>query len=100
VINLSEATKNQGRTATTVNTVTRLYWSTNSTLDASDEPLGQRIVPPLAAGATSAVSTSLRIPLTAVPGIYYIIAKADADDSVVEASETNNTKYMAVRVSP
>jgi len=100
VINLSEATRNQGSRATTVNTVTRFYLSKDSTYDASDVRIGERVVGPLAAGATSSAVSSLRIPPAAVAGIYYIIAKADADNSVAEASETNNTKYMAVRVSP
>jgi subtilase family serine protease len=101
VINLSEATRNQGSRATTVNTVARFYWSTNSTLDASDVPLGERVVGSLAAGATSGpVSTSVTISSTAAPGTYYIVAKADADNAVTEASDTNNTRYLAVRVSP
>ncbi len=101
MINLSEATRNQGSRATTVNTVTRFYWSINSTLDASDVPLGERAVGSLAAGATSGpVSTSVTIPSTAAPGIYYIVAKADADNAVTEASDTNNTRYLVVRVSP
>jgi len=101
VISLSEATRNQGRAATTFNTVTGYYLSKDSMLDASDVFLGERPVPPLAAGATSGpVSTSVTIPPTAASGIYYIISEADAGNAVAEASETNNTKYMAVRVSP
>jgi hypothetical protein len=101
VISLSEATKNQRSVATTVNTVTRFYWSTNATYDGSDVQLGQRTVGPLAAGGTSGpVSTSVTIPSTAVSGTYYIIAVADATNVVAETSETNNTKYITVNISP
>jgi len=98
VITLFEATKNQGSRATTVNTVTRFYWSTNSTYDASDVRLGQRTVGPLTAGAISVAVTSVMIPATVVSGTYYIITKADADNAVVETSETNNTKYITVKI--
>jgi subtilase family serine protease len=99
VINLSEATKNQGSGATMVNTVTRFYWSTNTTYNASDVPLGERTVGPLAAGETSGpVDTSVTIPPTAVTGTYYIIAWPDADKSVAETSETNNRKYIKVKI--
>ena len=40
VISLSEATRNQGRAATTFNTVTGYYLSKDSMLDASDVFLG------------------------------------------------------------
>ncbi len=101
MINLSEATRNQGSRATTVNTVTRFYLSIDSNYDASDVPLGERTVGPLAAGATSGpVSTLVTIPSTAVAGTCYIIVKADADNAVAEASDSNNTKYLTVRVSP
>jgi hypothetical protein len=98
-INLSEATKNQGSGATTVNTMTRFYWSTNTTYNASDIPLGERTVGPLAAEETlGPVDTLVTIPPTAATGTYYIIAKADADKSVAETSETNNTKYIKVKI--
>jgi len=101
VITLSEATKNQGSRATTVNTVTRFYWSTNSTYEAGDVLLGQRTVGPLTAEAISGpVSTSVKIPTMAVSGTYYIIAVADSTNVVAEASETDNTKYITVNVSP
>jgi len=57
-------------------------------------------VGPLGAGATSGpVKTSVTIPPSAVPGTYYIIARADADNSVKETSEINR-KYIKVTVSP
>jgi heme/copper-type cytochrome/quinol oxidase subunit 2 len=101
VINLSEATQNQGNGATTVNTVTRFYWSTNTTYNGLDMMLGQRTVEPLAAGEISGpVDTLVMIPSTAVAGTYYIIAWADTDKSISETLETNNTKYITVKIRP
>jgi alpha-tubulin suppressor-like RCC1 family protein len=97
---VSETTRNQGSVATTGTTVTRFYWSTNTTFDASDSPLNEHIVGVLGAGATSGVvNTSVTIPATANAGTYYIIALADAGTSESETSETNNTRYRAVNVS-
>ena len=99
VISVSDTTKNQATVATGGSTVTRFYWSTNSTYDASDVPLGQRTVGPLAAGTSSGpVSTPVTIPSTATAGNYYIIARADADNSETETSETNNTRFLTVGI--
>jgi subtilase family serine protease len=78
---------------------TRYYLSKNSILDALDPLLtAVRPIPSLAAGAFSSGSTSVMIPADTVPGLYYVIAKADSDQSVAESSETNNTRTRAVQV--
>jgi hypothetical protein len=102
MISLSEATKNQGSVATTVDTVTKFYWSKDATYDGSDVLLGQRTVGPLAAGGISGpVSTSVTVPTSAVSGTFYhILAIADADNAVAETNETNNKKLLPVRISP
>ena len=98
-ITLSETTRNQGTGATAVNTVTRVYWSTNSTYDAADVPLAQRTIAPLAAGASNGpVNVTVTIPSTATSGTYYLIASADADGAVAETLETNNTRSTSVMV--
>ena len=72
--------------------VVRFYVSTNLTLDAGDIPLAAtRSVSSLAPGATSAGSSTITIPAGTVPGSYYLLAKADADGTVDETVETNNT---------
>jgi len=99
VISVLEATKNQGSAATPGSSVTRFYWSTNSTYDAADTPLAYRSVEPLAAGATSGpASTVMTVPMVGSGGMYYIIARADADQSVSETLENNNTRATAVRI--
>jgi uncharacterized membrane protein len=99
VINIAETTRNQGTDATMGNTVTRFYWSTNSTYDAADVALAERVVGPLGAGASSGpVNTSITIPSNATAGTYYIIARADANTSVIETSEINNTRSSSIGI--
>ena len=44
--------------------------------------LGSRTVPDLDAGAASSGSTTVTIPSGVAPGLYYLIARADADNAV------------------
>ena len=99
-ISLSETTKNQGGPAAA--STTRYYLSTNSTFDAGDTALGSRIVPVLAAGASSPAPPGfqLTIPPGAATGNFYIIARADADGQMPESNESNNTKATAIHIGP
>ena len=97
---VSDTTKNQGAGAVAAS-VTRFYLSSNSLLDVSDTLLpGSRSVPNLAAGASSSGSTTLVLPSTLTTGNYYVIAKADADNAVVESQEANNTFARSIAVGP
>jgi subtilase family serine protease len=98
-VTIAETTKNGGGGAAGA-TVTRFYFSTDTTIDASDQMIGVRNVPALAANATSAGSTSVTIPASAPTGSYYIIAKADADNAVVETVETNNNGQTTLKIGP
>jgi subtilase family serine protease len=81
-------------------TTTRFYLSSNTTLDAGDVPLAAaRPVPALAPAASSTGSTSVTIPAGTSAARYYILAKADGDDALVEASETNNLLSRSVQVT-
>lgn len=81
--------------------VTRMYLSTNATLDASDIALsGNRAVGPLASGDTSTGTTTVGIPAGVAPGSYYVIAFGDADAAIAEASETNNTTARSISIGP
>jgi subtilase family serine protease len=95
-ITVSDTTMNQGAGPTAPST-TRFYLSTNSVLDAADTPMSARQVPSLAAGASSSGSTSLTLPVVPV-GNYYIIAKADDDNAVIESRETNNTLARTIAI--
>ncbi len=96
---VSDTVKNQGSGAAGAST-TSFYLSTNFALDGNDVLLGSRGVPPLAANATSAASTSLVLPAGTVTGTYYVIVRSDANDDVVESAEGNNTTYGTTRVGP
>jgi subtilase family serine protease len=77
---------------------TTFYLSTNSSLGAGDVLLGSRVVPALAAGAANAGSADLTIPSTTGAGSYYLIAKADGNDAILETSETNNTYSRSIKI--
>jgi subtilase family serine protease len=96
-ISVSETTKNQGADATPA-TMTRLYLSSNSSFDAGDLPLGERVVPPLGSGGNDAGTTVLTIPASTPAGSYYIVAKSDSDDAIAEAQETNNTRARSISI--
>jgi len=98
-ITVSDTTTNSGGGPAAAS-ITRFYLSANSTVDAGDSPLGgAHAVPGLAGGAASTASTSLTLPLVA-PGTYYIIARADDDNVVVESKETNNTLFRSISIGP
>jgi subtilase family serine protease len=92
---VNDTVKNQGGGAAPA-TVTRFYLSTNSAIDGTDTTLGSRNVAALDAGATSTAATTLTIPLSTPPGTYYIVAQTDADGTVAETSETNNTNAKTI----
>ena len=98
-MSVSDTTSNM--TGTAAASSTWFYLSTNPSLDASDAVLGSRAVPALANGAASSSSVSLAVPSTTAAGLYYVIAKADGNQAIAEASENNNVRTSAaVRVGP
>jgi subtilase family serine protease len=90
-ITVSDTTKNQGGSNAAA-TTTRFYWSTNTSIDASDQVLGNRSVPIIAAGVLNTASTTFTVPANAATGTYYIIAQADGAAELAEPVETNNTR--------
>ncbi len=90
---------NQGAGPAGASTV-RFYLSTNLTFDATDVPLGEsRSVPVLGAGASNIGATLVTIPAGTTAGTYFVILRADADGSVSESNETNNTAPRVVQVT-
>ncbi|MBI4489401.1 MAG: SBBP repeat-containing protein, partial [Deltaproteobacteria bacterium] len=88
-LTLTDTTRNESSSPAGAST-TKFYLSTDTTLDASDTLLGSRAISALAAGAMDSGSTTITIPTGLAGGTYYIIAKADADNAVVEINEGNN----------
>jgi subtilase family serine protease len=79
--------------------VVRLYLSTNQTYDGADVLMGSRSVPVVGAGATDSATAVLTLPAVIAAGTYYVIAVADADRTVTETIETNNTRLVVLRIT-
>jgi subtilase family serine protease len=97
-IAITDTVKNLGGGAADASQ-TYFYLSRNTTLDATDIPLGARNVGELAAGASGSGSTSVVIPSGTAAGTWYIISVADGAGAVAETSESNNTFIKALRVT-
>jgi subtilase family serine protease len=98
-VTVTDTTRNAGGSPAGVST-TAFHLSTNNVLDAGDIPLGSRLVPALAAGGTSVVSTTLALPGGTAPGGYFVIARADEGGIVSEIQEANNTNARPLQVGP
>ena len=57
-------------------------------------------MPALGTGAISKGTTNVTVPSGITTGTYYIIARADADNVVTKANESNNNMYKKITVSP
>jgi hypothetical protein len=98
-LSVSDTTKNSGLVPAVAGSTTKFYWSTNSTYDAGDTYLGSRGIQALSAGGYSSGSTNMAIPCGTAPGTYYIIGRADADNVIAEANESNNDAYVSTTVA-
>ena len=99
-VSVTDTTKNQG-SVPAGSTKTAFYLSNNAVLDAGDPLLGNRVIPQLAADATSTGTTSVQIPQGTTTGTYFLFAKSDVDGQVTESSETNNASFgVVIRVGP
>lgn len=97
---VTDTTTNQG-TAAVPASVTSFYLSTNAVLDGGDTLLPDvRAVPSLPAGAASAGSSTLTLPAMLPTGVYYLFAKADGGDAIVETQESNNTALRSIQIGP
>jgi large repetitive protein len=96
-ITVTDTTRNLGAGNASAST-TRFYLSTNPVYDEADVPLGSRAVPSLGSGASSGGSTQVTIPTTTAAGPYYLVARADADGTLAETNEFNNTASTLVMI--
>ena len=97
VLTVSDTTRNQGGAAAAASQ-TRYFFSSNNAFDADDTQLGIRSVPALAPGASSSGSIQITIPADAQAGTWYVIARADGSEVVVETNEANNNNNRSVRL--
>lgn len=98
-ITLSDTTRNQGG-GTVAPSVTRYYLSSNNTLDVLDTMIGSRDVPAVNPGTGNSGTATAAIPQGTATGIWFVIAKADADGAVTETSESNNTYSQSIQIGP
>ena len=96
-VSIMDTTNNAGG-ASAASTLVRLVLSKNKKVDGGDVELGTHLVAALGPGQNAAVSTSVVIPATTVPGAYQIIAIADVNDEVDEFAETNNLRARKITI--
>jgi subtilase family serine protease len=95
---VTDTTANQGEGGAAASN-TRFYLSVNTVVDAGDMLLaGSHAVPELAMGVSHTSTTTVSIPAAIAAGTYYLIAKADGDNAVGEASESNNSRARSTQV--
>jgi hypothetical protein len=94
---VTDTTKNAGG-AGAGSTMVRLVLSKNKKVGADDVELGTHQVAALGAGESRGVTTAVVIPSSTVPGVYQIIAIADAGDEIDEFAETNNILSRKVTI--
>jgi cysteine-rich repeat protein len=97
--NITDTVTNSGILPATNSSRVRYYLSVDTLKSPSDPVLtGSRSVPALAAGASSSGTVSLGVS-NVLGGTYYVIACADADNTVVEGNEANNCRVSTTRVT-
>ena len=79
--------------------LTRFYLSSNNSLDAGDQLLGAREVSAIGPGLSDAGPALLPIPVSTAAGTYYIIAKADDDNTIQETLESNNLRSRTISIA-
>jgi subtilase family serine protease len=95
---ITETTRNQG-SGSAAPSATRYYFSDNLVWDAADTLLTpDHNVPQLEAGGSHTASLSVTLPPNVAAGTYYLIAKADAANVVVETNESNNTLARSIQI--
>ena len=80
--------------------VNYFYLSSDASLTTSDTLLGNRAVGALAPGGVNVGSTTLTIPAGTAVGTYYLFAKADGPNALMETLESNNVASRSVSVGP
>ncbi len=90
-VNLSCKLENQGSAASAASML-RVYLSRDEVFDSGDRQLASGSMDPLNPGATSEVTgENITVPATAELGSWFVLFVADADGTVSESIETNNT---------
>ena len=95
---VTDTVENHGA-ATARDSTTRYYLSVDSGRSRGDRLLGgSRAVPKLAPGEVSTGPASVTIPLTVLPGVFFLLACADDTNVVSETHEMNNCRTSVTTV--
>jgi subtilase family serine protease len=99
-ITVPNTVKNQGTSSTINTSVVGFHLSTNTTYGDGDDivSVSTRSVASLLANATNTATTPVLVPVATPPGVYYVCAMADMNDTVAETNETNNSLCTATTV--
>ena len=89
VLNISTTIRNIGSVGAGASMI-KYYFSGNSTWESTDTYIGSDDVASLAAGGTSPETIPWTIPTTLAAGSYYVIIRADDNNSVSESDENND----------
>ena len=96
---ITGAVNNRGDAAAAAASTTRFYLSQDRQIDAGvDFVLGVRDQARLFAGETAPLDGDVFLPNTVAAGRYFLIAEADATDTLAESDETNNTAAVTLTV--
>lgn len=96
---IGDITKNTGASGIGAS-ATYFYLSPDAALSATDTLIGTRQVEALGAAQVSAGSTSVTIPTGMAAGYYYLFAKADGANLVLETEEGNNGAIRSFSLGP
>lgn len=88
---------NQGGSTADASTI-KYYLSSDSQYDTGDTYLGSRSIDSINSGWTVSPNRTLTIPSDTVPGTWHILFKADANNTVNESNEFNNTASIQISV--
>jgi hypothetical protein len=89
-LTIAETTANDGYVNVGESSTTRFYLSTDSAFSTSDILIGQRVVSNLAPSRGEVGSTTVTIPQSVAPGMYYVLACADGPGVIFEGNELDN----------
>lgn len=78
----------------------RLYLSTDQTLNLGSDPVGGTFTETVVIGpsATRTVGRTVTVPGNLTPGLYYVLARLDTSNYILESNESNNTGSSAARI--
>jgi hypothetical protein len=78
----------------------KYYLSTNATLENTDLSIGMVDgFIPTEANVGGGILATLNIPVGTAPGDYFLLAKIDANNTIVESDETNNLMVQPLQIA-